>query len=168
LYARIPDDIREPLLAELKGLKLRSLIKHFPAVLVIFSAIAAFAVMVKGHLILKLFEEYLPPQLSTTTFTLIVLGVTVLITASVLVHFFRQNYSECAFQECAYCSKCDAVDNFDTGHCPVCQDPPTQTASFYFTTAKDEIKILERWGCHACKNQKDSETELPPLSPTQS
>jgi hypothetical protein len=64
-------------------------------------------------------------------------------------------------------SKCDAVDNFDTGHCPACQDPLSQTASFYFTTAKDEIKILERWGCQACKNQKDLETELPPLSSTQ-
>jgi hypothetical protein len=85
------------------ALKLRSIIKHFPAVLLIFSAIAAFAVVVKGHLILKLFEDYLPTQLSSTTFTLIILGLTVLITAGVLAHFMRQHYNECTFQECAYC-----------------------------------------------------------------
>jgi len=154
LYARIPEDLKQPLLTELRSLKLRSSLKHFPALLGIFSAIAVFAVFVKGHAILRLFQDYLPPEISTTTLMLVVFGLTVIVTAVVLVYFLRQGYRECACQDCLYCSKCDAVDRYDTGHCPICQTPLNQTASFFFTTSKDEIKILERWGLHACRDQQ--------------
>ena len=154
MYARIPEDLKQPLLTELRSLKLRSSVKHFPALLIIFSAIAGLAVFVKGYAILRLLQDYLPTEISPTTLALVVLGLTVIFTAAVLVYFLRQAYKDCSYQDCLYCSTCDAVDRYDTGHCPICQTPLTQTASFFFTTAKDEIKILERWGLHACKDNE--------------
>ena len=109
LYARVPGDIKAPLLTELRSLKLRSIIKPFPAVLVIFSAIAILAELVKDHAILKLFEDYLPPQMTTASVVVAAVVLTVVLTGAALVYFLRQEYKDCALQECLYFSKCDAV-----------------------------------------------------------
>jgi hypothetical protein len=68
-----------------------------------------------------------------------------------LVYFLRKYYQECDCQECLYCQQCDAVDRYDTGECPVCHSSLTRKESFYFTTCKDEKKILEKWGIQATR-----------------
>ena len=146
MYAKVPGDLKEPLLRELRQLRLRSAFKHFPAVVLIFSAIPALFVFIKGHAILEMFRDEIPSTMSDGTLIAVVLGLIVTVTAVVIAYFLRLEYRDCDCQECLYCAKCDAVDKYDSGCCPVCQAPLTEKASFYFTTYIDEQKINERWG----------------------
>ena len=151
MYAKVPNDLKEPLLKELRRLRLRSAFKHFPAVVLIFSAIAALFVFIKGYAIIGMFRDMIPPTISDRVLMATILGLIVAVTAVVMVCFMRQEYRSCDCQECLYCPKCDAVDKYDSGSCPVCQAPLTEKASFYFTTYKDEQKIIERWGLQPSK-----------------
>lgn len=146
MYAKVPEDLKDPLLKELRQLRLKSAFKHYPALVLIFSTVAALLVFVKGHAIIRLFEEHIQFGISDGKLIVIALGVIVIITAGFLVFFLRQEYRDCECQECLYCPKCNAVDKYDDGCCPICQVPLTEKASFFFTTYKDEQEIIERWG----------------------
>ena len=132
-------------------MRLRSAVKHFPTLVLIFSGLAALALFAKGHAIIKVLQDYIPLRVSEGTLTASALGVIVIVTAAVLVIFLRQECRECECQDCLYCPKCDAVDKYDSGCCPVCQTLLTERASFYFTTYKDEQEIIERWGLRPCR-----------------
>src|SRR4051812_16382826 len=120
MYVKVPDDLREPLLKELRQLRLRSAFKHFPALVIIFSSILVLAVFVKGHAIIQILRNSIPAGLSDKS--LMIGGVLFIVTATaaILVFFLRQEYRECNCQGCSYCPKCNAVDRYDSG-CPICQ-----------------------------------------------
>ena len=146
MYARVPDTLKEPLLKQLRHLRLWIVCKNFPAVLLIFSAFAVLLVFVEGHAVLKMLRDFLPTALSDGKLIGIALGLIVTVTAAVMMYFLRQEYRDCDFEECLYCTKCDAVDKYDSGSCPVCQPPLREKAFFFFTTYKSEQKLLARWG----------------------
>ena len=146
MYAKVPSHLKEPLLKELRSLRLRSALKHFPALVLIFSAIVALFVIVKGHAIIQIFRDYIPSSTSNGRLIEITLVLIVAVTAAIMVYFLRLEYRECDCQKCLYCPKCNAVDKYDSGLCPICQSPLTERADFYFTTYKDEQKIIEQWG----------------------
>ncbi len=151
MYAKVPSDVREPLLKELRQLRLRSAFKHYPALVLIFSSIAALALFVREHLIVRLIRDLLPANVSDRMLASIILAPIVLTTAAALVYFLWKEYKECDCQECLYCRECDAVDKYDDGECPICHAPLQEKQSFYFTTYKDEQKIIQRWGLQACR-----------------
>lgn len=154
MYAKVPSDLKEPLLKEMRQLRIRSAFKHFPALVLIFSAIAALVIMVKGQAIIRIFRDYVPSSVSDTTLIIASLVVVTVIAAAVLAYFLSQEYKECDYQECLYCAKCDAVDNFDSGHCPICGAQLNERAWVYFTGYRDEQRILEKWGLQPCKVAK--------------
>ena len=146
MYTRIPENLEEPLLKELRRMRLVSSIKYFPVVVLIFSALATLVVLTKGHAILEILREELPPNISDRTIVIFGLSGIVVVTAVACLFIMRSLYKDCRCQKCLYCAKCDAVDNFDSGSCPVCARPLTDQASFLFTTDKDELRILKRAG----------------------
>ncbi|HEU5125050.1 MAG TPA: hypothetical protein VFW05_13425 [Verrucomicrobiae bacterium] len=152
MYAKVPPELKAPLLKELRQLRLRSTVRHFPALLLIFSLIITLLMIVKGHAVLEMFRDYLRMDLSDGKLIVVMLLLITSMTATVLVYFLRQDYRDCDCQECLYCADCNAVDKFDSGYCPVCRTPLTEKESFYFTTAKDEQKVLERWGLQASRD----------------
>jgi hypothetical protein len=127
-------------------LRLRTSLQHYPAVVLIFSVVAALVFLVKGHAILLLIRNIVPSSVSDAKLISVAIVVIVLTTGAVLAYFLRQQYKECDCQECLYCQQCDAVDKYDSGTCPVCLSPLTNKESFYYTSFKDEQKVLERWG----------------------
>jgi len=143
MYAKVPGHLKEPLLRELQQLRLRSIFKHYPALVLVFSGIAALFVFVKGYVIVLLFRDLIPSGLSDAKLIAFALLAIVLTTAAALVYFLRQEYKECECQECLYCPQCDAVDKYDSGECPICHTPLAHKESFCFTTYKDEQKIIE-------------------------
>src|SRR5262245_53402473 len=119
MYAKVPSHLKEPLLKELRQLRLRSAFKHYPALVLIFSAIAALFVFIKGHAIIEMFRDEIPPSMSDGRLIAITLAVIVIVTAAVMVYFLRLEYRDCDCQECLYCPKCDVVDKYDSGCCAV-------------------------------------------------
>ncbi len=153
MYVRVPEHLKEPLLRELRQLRLRSSFKHYPTLVLIFSCIAALFVFLKGHPIVHMFRDIIPTAVSDARLITLVLLAIVLTTAAIMVYFLRQVYKECECQECLYCPKCDAVDKYDSGICPICQAPLVNKDSFYFTTYKDEQKIIQKWGLHPSREE---------------
>ena len=151
MYAKVPSHLKEPLLKELRQLRLRSAFGNFPGLLIICSAIVALFVFIKGHAIIDLFRDMIPSGVSDAkliTVGLILIGIS---TAFVLLLLLRHDYRECDYQECVYCVQCDAVDRFDAGVCPIRHTRLFEKASFFYTTYKDEQKVIERWGLHPSK-----------------
>jgi hypothetical protein len=146
MYFRVPADLQEPLLKELRQSRLKSAFKSYPLLVIIFSALVALFIFVEGHPFIHLLEKYIPSGISDERLIALTLGVIVAVTATALVFFLRQQYRDCKCQECLCCARCNAVDRFDDGNCPVCRAALTEKADFFFTTDKDEKKIIERWG----------------------
>jgi hypothetical protein len=151
MYVRVPEDLNEPLMKELKQLRFRASLKYFPALVLIFSSVVILATFVKGHALIEILQQHFQQKVSTTALMVVVVGIIVVITASFLIFFLRQEYNACRCWEYLYCRKCDAADNYDNGHCPICSTPLTERASFYFMSYKEDRKIIERWGLHVCK-----------------
>lgn len=151
MYAKVPGHLKDPLLRELRHLRLRSAFKHYPALVVIFSSVGALAVFVKEHAIVRLIRDIIPSAVSDGTLVSLTIAVIVLATAAVLIYFLRQQYKECDCQECLYCPECDAVDKYDSGECPICHRPLHQKEPFYYTSYKDEQKIIQKWGLLASR-----------------
>ncbi len=154
MYAKIPEAIREPLLKELKAVRLRSAIRNYPAVVLIFSALATLIVVVKGHALIELLRDIIPSEFSDGMLMTAGLAIIVAATTAVLWIFLRQEYRDCAYQECLYCRKCDGIDRYDYGSCPICEAPLVQKETFFYTTYKDEQKVLKRWGLEASRASK--------------
>jgi hypothetical protein len=153
MYAKVPNHLREPLLKELRQQRLRSAFKYYPALVLIFSSIAALAVFVEGHAIVWLIRGIVPSTASDGLLISIALAMIFLTTAGALIFFLKKEYKECDCQECLYCPQCDAVDKYDSGECPICHRRLQGKDSFYFTTYKDEQKIIERWGLRAAREE---------------
>lgn len=154
MYARIPDDLREPLIKELKQMRVRTAIKYYPLLVIIFSAMVVSVSFVKGHAFIHLLQNYLPRGISDSGFLTGIIIVIILITSGGLIYFLRQDYADCRCDEYLYCQNCDAVDNFESGCCPVCAATLKEKASFIFTTYKNEQEVIERWGLHGSKAAK--------------
>jgi hypothetical protein len=165
MYVNVSSDIKDPLLKELRQLRLRSAIKYFPALVLIFSAVVALVVVVKGHPIISLFRDIIPSTISDTQLIVIALVAIVVITTGAMIYFLRQEYRDCDFQECLYCPNCNAVDKYDAGTCPICEVNLKEKALFYYTTYKDEKKVLERWGLQPCKERRKLAESTPHVSP---
>jgi hypothetical protein len=150
MYAKVPEELKAPLIEELKRLRLRHLLTCFPVAVVVFSSLGALVVLLKGHALIELLQSYLQRWLSDEALEASFLGAIVLVTAGVIVFFSRQIYRECEYQEYLYCQKCNAVDSDENGHCPVCMAPLTKKASFISTTYKAEIAVIKRRGLLPC------------------
>ena len=146
MYIRVPDALKEPILKEIKQSRIKSSLKHFPAVVLIFSAVAFLILIIYGHGIIDNIRNDLPADISKTVACLMIFfGIALLITPA-MIFFLIKICRDCHIQKCLYCAKCDAVDSFDSGTCSYCHQPLTESAEFIFTTFKDELKILERHG----------------------
>jgi hypothetical protein len=84
MYVKVPEHLKTPLLAELRQLKLRSSVKYFPVLVLIFSAIVILIVLVKGFGLLRMLSEYTNLDISNTTFIIVSLSVIVCGTAGIL------------------------------------------------------------------------------------
>lgn len=159
MYVQIPEHLREPILKEIKQLRFRSSLKYFPALVLTFSALAALVILLKFHWLAKLLRDTIPLQVSDATLFFITIGVIVLITTAVILIVLRQIYRDCECQDCFFCKKCDAVDKYDSGSCPICGTPLTEKVSLFYTSYEDEQKILEKWGLSACKEAQPASAE---------
>jgi hypothetical protein len=148
MYAKVPEDLKVPVLKELKQARLKSALKYFPALTVIFSILVALGVYFKGHLIIEMLLRHFQLRVSDTMLMIVGLGIVVVLTSGVLIFFLRQEYRECEYQELFYCQKCHVVDVYENGSCTLCQTRFTERASFIFTNYKNEERIIERWGLH--------------------
>jgi len=92
MYVRVPEHLKTPLLAELKQLKLRSSLKYFPVLVLIFSAIVVLIVLVKGFGLLRMLSEYTNLDISSTKFIIISRRCTLPIRTYALrwLHYGRQ------------------------------------------------------------------------------
>lgn len=160
MYAKVPSHLKEPLLAELRSQRFRSALKYYPVAVLFFAALAALVVFVKANLFFPLIRRIIPSNMSDGQLATIIFGVVVVAAVFVAGFFSWQLYKECDCQECLYCRECDAVDKYDSGECPICHTPLTEKDSFYYTTYKDEKKILERWGLRATRERSGSDDNL--------
>ena len=151
MYAKIPEHLKTPLLQELRRTRLKSASKMFPIVVVFLAALLAFVLWIKGALILRLLNDFFEVAISNRTMLALAAGLVVLIAMIFAAFFSWQQYRECVYQLYLYCSDCDAVDKYDDGHCPICDRSLSERADFFYTTDKEEKKILERWDLRACK-----------------
>ena len=158
MYVRVPEDLKEPLIKDLKRLRFIAALKYFPALVLIFSSIIALAAFVKGHALIEVLNQHFQQKISEAALVSIVIGAVVVITAGFLIFFLRQDYDACKLWDYFYCQKCDSVDNYDNGFCPICAAPLTEKASFYFMSYKEDRKIIERWGLHTCKETPRAQT----------
>src|SRR5262245_31088121 len=121
MYVRVPEELQESLLREVRRSRLRSSILYFPVFLVIFSAIAGGFLFLKGHALVALLRRILGDTLSDDSFWILLVSTTVLIVTIGLVYLLRQMYRECSIEHHCFCSPCKAVDSDDEGHCPICR-----------------------------------------------
>ena len=146
MYVRVPVELQESLLREVRRLRLRSSVLYFPVLLLIFSGIAGGVVFLKGHAIVELLRRLLGDILSEETFWLLMIGAVILCVAGGLVYFLHQMYRECSIEDHRFCASCNAVDSDDEGCCPVCHMALSEEAGFFSTSYSDEKKLIERYG----------------------
>ena len=141
MCVRVPDEMQEMLLREVRQLRLRSSLVYFPVLLLIFSALAAGVVFLKGHAFVEMLQRLLGEAVSEQSFWLILAGMLVVFVAAGLVFFLRQMYRECRIERHRFCASCTAVDSDDEGNCPVCRRELSQEAGFFSTAYSDEKKL---------------------------
>lgn len=146
MCVRVPVELQELVLRDIRRSRLRSSIIYFPVLLLIFGAIAAGLVFIKGHGIVEMLRRLVGDILSDSAFWMLLIGGIVLCVGGGLVFFLRQMYRECCIEQHRFCSACKAVDSDDEGCCPVCRKPLAEEAGFFSTYYTDEKKLLERYG----------------------
>ena len=154
MYAKVPAELREPLLKEIKRTRRSSFVKIFPLLVIIFAAISAFIIFIKGHALIDIVRELFGTEISDMAFWGIFGAVVIFLTASVLIYFLRQDYAECKLQDYLHCPNCNVVDNYDTGHCPKCASLVTEKACFIYTSYKEEKEVIKRWGLQIYQEAK--------------
>ena len=150
MYARVPENLKAPLLKELRRVRLRANIWKFPLYAVVISLLFGVAVAAKGHeflIMLRIMFPKLTPDISLAHFAI---GFPSLVTVAVLVHL-HHDYLAFGYEDHPFCSDCNAADIYDAGRCPVCKAPLTGKAAIVFTVEETEIKVIERRGIRACK-----------------
>jgi hypothetical protein len=154
MYTKIPEHLKERLFKELKRARLRYVVILYPPLVLILSLLAAAYIFLHGHSIIWLIRKYVPANMSDREVILIGFAIIAVVTAGVAVWGQRQYYNWCNFEDYLYCPKCNAVDNYDNGACPVCQEKLIEKASFFYTTHKEELKIMEGFGLKPCRSAK--------------
>jgi RNA polymerase subunit RPABC4/transcription elongation factor Spt4 len=150
MYARVPENLKIPLAQEIKKRRLQNSILYFPILVLIFSSLALLAIFVKGHELFSLLEGLTEHNPITDVSPVILVGVVIGAVSIFIFVILWMVYSKEAIQEYFFCSKCNAVDSYENGYCPICRSPLSQKEWFIFTTAKDEQKIIESRGLRAC------------------
>jgi hypothetical protein len=145
MYAKVPEDLKPPLIKELKRSRRNCSLKYFPVLVVVFSFFFGMAAYSRGHAFFEIFRRRSDFNISDTTLVVFVIGLVVIATTAFLIFVLRLEYRNCKYQDFRYCGKCNIVDAFDYGLCPICNAPFSQEASFFFTHYKNEEKIIERW-----------------------
>jgi len=146
MYFRVPTELQETFLREVRRLRLRSSVLRFPFLLLLFSAATAGLVLLKGDSWLGLPRRLLGDNLSDQALRLLMIGTVVLCVAGALVYLLRQTYRKCSIEHHRFCAPCNAVDSDDKGYCPVCRLVLSEEGGFFFTSYSDEKKLIERHG----------------------
>jgi hypothetical protein len=146
MYVRVPEEMQASLLREVRRLRLRSSVVHFPALLLILSAIAYGLLFFEGHAVVRLLRRIVGDALSEDSFWLLLVAVMVLVVAGGTVYILRQMYRDCRIEYHCYCPACQAVDSDDEGECPRCHRALSEKAAFFSTSYSDEEKMLGRYG----------------------
>lgn len=154
MYAKVPVELREIFLKDIQRVRRNSFLKTFPALLAICAGIVALAVFFKGHYLVELLREIFGDRISDTTFLEIVGAGIIIFTACALIYFLRQDYSQCKLENYLFCPLCNAVDNYEEGHCPKCSLPVTEKACFIYTSYKEEKNVINRWGLQIFEEAK--------------
>jgi hypothetical protein len=149
MYVKVPSELKERLLNEIKRARLKDSIKHFPALLLIFSVFFALVALAKGHALLEVLDKY--SDLSETQILVGAISVTFLCTAALLIFFLRQHVRQPRCEEYLYCAPCDAVDSTDDGRCPICGSVLEARASFIATYDSEDKKVIARFGLKESK-----------------
>ena len=154
MYVRVPEHLQPPLLKELQQNRRRYALKAFPLAVLFISGLAALVFFVKGQLVIEEVRRLF--HLDWSERQIVVGGLVLSVVVGVVLAglFVWQKCKECQFEESLYCSKCNAVDKYDSGACPICQSELTERVACFSTTDKEEEKTLERWGLQACKESQ--------------
>ncbi len=150
MYAKVPNELKEILIKEVKRVRRKSSLMVFPIGVLIFSSIAALALFGKFHFVIDELRDSLRGKVSDKMFWVGIVGVIVFGVSAVLILILRQMYKECRCEDYLYCQKCNAVDSDETGYCPVCTSALAEKAAFIYTTDKNEQKVIKRFGLEAC------------------
>ena len=144
MYFRVPTELQETFLREVRRLRLRSSVLRFPFLLLLFSA--AGLVLLQGDSWLGLPRRLFGDNLSDQALRLLMIGTIMLCVAGALIYLLRQIYRKCGIQHHRFCAPCNAVDSDDKGYCPVCRMVLSEEGGFFFTSYSDEKKLIERYG----------------------
>jgi hypothetical protein len=151
MYFRVPEEMRDPLLRQLREKRKWASILGFPILVIILSALGVAGILVEGHAILRFLEQFIPEGVSEVKLLACMIGSIVALATVVTLFAMRNMYHQCKYDEYLYCKDYDAVDCDENGSCPICAKPLANKAAFLFTMAKDEVKIIKRWGLEPSK-----------------
>jgi hypothetical protein len=160
MRARVPNEMKALVLERLKHMKFWSMVKWFPVVVILFWALFALAVFVKGHEFIYLMERH--TDLSEKQILMWCLALVGVFTIGFIIYILWFLFRMLKYEDHFYCKTCDAVDNEDEGRCPVCGSDLQERATFICTYDSDEMKLLQNLGLKACKEQ---ELISPPTNP---
>ena len=153
MYVRVPEQMRDALVREIKRSRLRSYLLWFPLLLLIFVAVAAGFVFVRGHLETRVIQRILDGLLPEHILQRLLWGTVLVGASAALFLLLWQMYRECRIEEYLFCEGCKAVDTDETGRCPICQRELSESAGFLYTSHSNEEKLLQRRGLQAYRNQ---------------
>src|SRR5256885_12192032 len=98
MYVRVPKDLQDRLLREIRRRRLRSYALYFSLLLLIFLAAAAGIVFIRGHLELGALQRMLSHVLPERVFSLLLWAVVTISALSALLLLLWQMYRECAIE----------------------------------------------------------------------
>src|SRR6266852_8160797 len=151
MYFRVPIELQETFLREVRRSRLRSSVVRFPVLLLVFCAAAGGFLLIKSHAVLELLRQSLGDNLSDQAYRLLMTGTVVLCVAGGLVYLLRRIYRKCNIEHHRFCAPCNAVDSDDKGYCPVCRMVLSEEGGFFFTSYSNEKQLIERHGLLPCK-----------------
>ncbi len=146
MYFRVPVELQETFLREVRRLRLRSSVLRFPFLLLVFVAVAAGVVLLEGDAGLELLRRWFGANLSDQAFWLLLIAIVALCVVGGSVYLLRRIYRGCRIEHHRFCAPCNAVDSDDKGYCPVCRLVLSEEGGFFFTSYSDEKKLMERHG----------------------
>jgi hypothetical protein len=151
MYVRVPESIEEHLLRELQRTRVRSIIKLLPVLILILAIALPLIVFLKGLHFIKAILEM--ASIETTDLRIFIATFVLCFAPAMLILYFtlRGAIKECVCHEYLYCEPCNAVDRYDEGKCPLCQTALRTKYRFFYTTDKQESKILTKWGLQPVK-----------------
>ena len=151
MYVRVPENIEDYLLRDLKRTRVRSIIKLLPVLILILAIAVPLIVFLKGHHLIKAILRM--ASIETTDTGIFIATCVICFIPAMLIRYFtlRATIKECVCHEYPYCEPCNAVDRYDEGKCPLCQTALKTKSRFFYTTDKQEFKVLTKWGLQPVK-----------------